>query len=108
MANTFKSNFINLGTTADTNLYTTPVGTTTLVKSLYASNVDGTNVAYINISVGATGATAAYIIKEGIVPTKSALQVITEPIVLEAEDRINVQASAVDDIDIVFSYMEIT
>ena len=108
MANTFKSNFLNLGTTADTNLYTTPTGTTTLVKSLYASNVDGSVNAYIDVSVGATGATAAYLIKTGLIPVKSALQVITEPIVLEAEDRINVQASAVDDIDIVFSYMEIT
>jgi len=107
MANTFKSEFSNLGTTADTNLYTTPVGTTTLVKSLYASNVDGADAAYISVSVGATGATAAYLIKNAIVPIQTSLQVITEPIVLEAEDRINVQASAANDIDIVFSYMEI-
>lgn len=108
MANTFKSNFVNLGSTADTNLYTTPTSTTTIVKSLYASNVDGVDTAYVSVSVGATGATAAYIIKSGIVPVKSALQCITEPIVLEAEDRINVQASAANDVDIVFSYMEIT
>jgi len=35
-------------------------------------------------------------------------QVITEPIVLQAEDRINAQTSTVDDVDIVISYMEIT
>lgn len=108
MANTFKSDFFNIGSTADTNLYLVPTGTTTIVKSLYASNVDGSNAAQVSVFVGATGATAAYLIKNAIVPIQSTLQVITEPVVLQADDRIGVQASAADDIDIVLSYMEIT
>ena len=108
MANTFKSQFTNLGTTADTNIYTTPVGVTTILKSIYASNADGSSSVNISISVGATGATAAYLIKDGIVPIQSTLQAITETLVLEAEDRINAQASSVNGIDIILSYMEIT
>ena len=108
MPNTFKSDFFNLGTTADTNLYTAPLSTTTLVKSVYISNVNGSSSANISITVGATGATAAHIIKGAIIPIQSTLQVITEPIVLEAEDRINAQATTADDIYIVISYMEIT
>ena len=92
MTNTFKSDFFNMGTTADTNLYTTPVSTTTLIKSVYIANTDATSAAYVSITVGATGATAAHIIKNAVVPIQSTLQVITEPIVLEAEDRINAQA----------------
>jgi hypothetical protein len=108
MANTFKSDFFNLGTTADTNLYIAPVGTTVLVKSLYAANVDGSSAVQVSISLGETGGTAAYLIKNAIVPIQSSLQAITEPIVLEENDYINAQASSVNGIDLVMSYMEIS
>ena len=42
------------------------------------------------------------------VPIQSTLHAITETLVLEAEDRINAQASSVNGIDIILSYMEIT
>ncbi len=108
MPNTFKSSFFNLGTTADTNLYNVSSGTTTIIKSLYVANIGGSTTGNINISVGATGATAAFIIKNGSVPYGTSLQVITEPIVLEANDRINAQASASNLLDITLSYLEIT
>lgn len=108
MPNTFKSSFFNLGTTADTNLYNVPTGTSTIIKSLYVANVGGATAASINISVGATGATAAFLIKNATVPFGTSFQVITEPIVLEANDRINAQASLSNFLDITLSYLEIT
>lgn len=108
MPNTFKSSFFNLGTTADTNLYNVPVGTSTILKSLYVANVGGSTTGTINVSVGATGATAAFIIRNGSVPYGTTLQVITEPIVLEANDRINAQASNANLLDLTLSYLEIT
>lgn len=108
MPNTFKSLFFNLGNTADTNLYNVPTGTSTIIKSLYIANVGGSTTATINISVGATGATAAFLIKNGAVPYGTSLQVVTEPVVLETNDRINAQASAANFLDITLSYLEIT
>lgn len=108
MANTFKSSFFNLGTTADTNLYNVPPATSTIVKSLYVANIGGSTTGTINVSVGATGATAAFIIKNGSIPYGTTLQVITEPIVLEANDRINAQASSSNLLDVTLSYLEIT
>jgi hypothetical protein len=108
MPNTFKSDFFNLGTTADTNLYIVPSGTTSIIKSVYAANVDGSSSVNFSLTVGATGATAAHLIKNAIVPIQSTLQAITEPVVLQSEDRINAQASAANGIDVVISYMEIT
>lgn len=108
MPNTFKSSFFTLGSTADTNLYNTPAATTTLVKSLYFSNTGLSGPVYVSVSVGATGATAAYVIRNTILPIQTALQPITEPIVLEANDRINVQSNTANTVDVVLSYLEIT
>jgi hypothetical protein len=108
MPNTFKSSFFNLGTTADTNLYNVPTGTTTLVKSLYFANTGTSGSVSVNLSVGATGATAAYVIRNAILPLQTALQPITEPIVLEANDRLNVQVNTSNVVDVVLSYLEIT
>lgn len=108
MPNTFKSLFFNLGNTADTNLYNVPTGTTTIIKSLYVANIGGSTTAQINISVGATGATGAFLIRNGAVPYGTTLQVITEPVVLEVNDRINAQASASNFLDVTLSYLEVT
>lgn len=108
MPNTFKSTFFNIGSTADTNLYTTPTGTTTLVKSLYAANTGTAASVSISISVGATGATAAYLIRNASIPIQTSFQPVTEPIVLQANDRINLQASAINTLDVVLSYLEVT
>ncbi len=108
MPNTFKSSFFNLGTTADTNLYNVPTSTSTIIKSLYVANIGGSTSGSINVSVGATGATAAFLIKNATIPYGTTLQVITEPVVLEANDRINAQASASNLLDITLSYLEIT
>lgn len=108
MPNIFKSLFFNIGSTADTNLYVVPSGTTTIIKSLYAANISGSTGGTISISVGATGATAAFLIRNGSIPITTTLQVITEPVVLEANDRINAQASGSNLLDVTLSFLEIT
>lgn len=108
MPNTFKSSFFNLGSTADTTLYTVGATMTTLVKSIYIANTGTAYAIDVSISVGSSGATAAYIIKNAIVPIKTSFQPITEPIVLEGNDRITAQTSALNTTDVVLSYLEIT
>lgn len=108
MPNTFKSSFFNLGSTADTTLYTAGATMTTLIKSIYIANTGTADAINVSVSVGSSGATAAYIIKNAIVPIKTSFQPITEPIVLEGNDRITTQTSALNTTDIVLSYLEIT
>jgi hypothetical protein len=108
MANTFKSTFQTLGTTGSTVLYTTPATTTTILKSLYVANVGGSTTGTINVTVGFSGSTTAHLIKNGSVPYATTLQVITEPVVMETTERISVQASAANLLDVTLSYLEIT
>jgi hypothetical protein len=108
MPNTFKSSIFNIGSTADTVLYTTPSGTTSLVKSLYAANTGTADAVSISVSVGISGSTAAYLIRNCAIPIQTSFQPITEPIVLEATERILLQASASNRLDVILSYLEIT
>jgi hypothetical protein len=108
MPNTFKSLFFNIGSTADTTLYTVPSATTSLVKSVYVANTGTADSVSVSISVGVTGATAAYLIRNCSIPIQTSFQPVTEPIVLEANDRINLQSSAVNTMDVILSYLEIT
>lgn len=108
MPNTFKSIFSTLGNTATTNLYSVPSSTTGIVKSLYAANTGTGDSVLVSVTVGATGSSSVHVIRNGIVPIQSTLQVVTEPIVLEANDRIEISASISNRIDVVLSYMEIT
>lgn len=106
MADAFYSDLFKLTTTSATTLYTTPSATTTLLKSVYAANIDASSTTvdlYITRS-----ATNYYLIKNGIIPTQTTLQIITEPIVLEASDVLVVQTSTANSVDVTVSYMERT
>jgi len=106
MADAFYSDLFKLTTTGATTLYTTPAATTTLIKSVYSANIDTVSVT-IDLYI-TRGATNYYIIKNGIIPPQTTLQIITEPIVLEASDVLVAQASTAFAIDITVSYMERT
>lgn len=108
MPNVFKSVFSkNVPPSTGVTLYTSPNGTTSVIKSLYTANTSA-STAGIDVFVGASGsATAFYIIKDAQVPTQSTLQAITEPIVLQQGDKIFVQPS-VSGVDAVLSFMEVS
>lgn len=108
MPNTFKSSIFNIGSTASTVLYTTPTGTTTLVKSLYAANTGTADSVSVSVSVGFSGGTGAFLIRNASIPIQTSFQPITEPIVLEVNERISFEATLSNRVDVVLSYLEIT
>lgn len=106
MANSFDRSLTNLTTTGNTTVYTVPSATTTIIKSVYCSNIttiDTTVDLYVN-----DGVSTVYVIKNGIVPDGTTLQIITEPIVMAAGDILVAKANDANTIDVVCSYMEIT
>ena len=107
MANTFKRSSVKLNSTTATNLYSVPVSTTSIVKSLYVSNIDAAASATIDVYVTHSSADY-YIIKGATVPVSTTLQVITESLVLQASDILKVKASAANRLDCYATYLEIT
>jgi hypothetical protein len=107
MANTFKSTPVKLTATTATTLYTVPSLTTSIVKSLYVSNIDATSPATIDVYF-TRSATDYYIIKGASVAVTTTLQVVTESLVLQASDVLKVKASVANRLDCTVSYLEIT
>ena len=98
----------------DTTL-TTPIvpnnnGSNKLLKlnSIIISNIDGTNAADVTISVH-NGTADFYLAKSVTVPVDSTLVVLGKdsPIYLEEGDKIQAQASAAGDLEIIISYEEL-
>ena len=113
MAETFKSHHLAV-TTSNQNVVpptgTVAASTQTIVLSIRATNVDGTNDATVDVQVVDTGGSpTAYIAKTITVPANSTLELAgTSKLVLETGDKIQALASAASDIEIFVSYLEIT
>ena len=108
MANTFKNQGAAL-TTSGAAVYTAPAATTSILHSVYISNIDGTNDATINLSISGSTYfdTRRYILKTVDVPADSTV-IIEKPINLGAGDKLETQASADGDIEAFASILEIT
>ena len=107
MANTFKNQGAAL-TTGGAAVYTAPAATTSILHSVYISNIDVTNAANVDIKARATsGDTYYYVGKALQVPAGSSL-VLDKPIDLEATGDVHMTASANSDLETVIGILEIT
>lgn len=110
---TGKAAFLALADTSSTALLTNAAssGKTLRLSSLMLSNVDGTNSvdASVDIYSAASGGTGYSLASTISVPADSTVVVIgrDNPIYLEEDRRIEVQASAGGDLEVVCSYEEI-
>lgn len=77
------------------------------VNALYVSNVDGTNLADINVDIFRSSV-AYHIARTISVPADATLDVISKPIYLEEGDSLRLTASAASDLEAVCSYEEIS
>jgi len=107
MANTFKNQGAAL-TTSGASVYTAPAATTSILHSVYVSNIDGTNAANVDIKARATSGDTYYYVAKGVqVPAGSAL-VLDKPIDLEATGDVHMTASVNSDLETVIGILEIT
>ena len=108
-----KAAFLALADTNSTTLLTNAVssGKALRVSSLMLCNVDGTNSvdASVDVYSAATGGTGYALASTISVPADSTVVVISRdnPVYLEEDRRIEVQASAGGDLEVVCSYEEV-
>jgi hypothetical protein len=108
MANTYKLNANELNASGSTTIYTAPLGTTTLVKSLYIANVSSSGVTIDVILSKSGSATNYYLISGATVPYQSSFQPISDTIVLQTGDSLKISTPFQSGSDTLLSYMEIT
>jgi len=106
MSTVYKSIATRVSTTSITTIYTAPVGRTTLVRSLYCSNITST-LCTIDIVLTKTGQSDLFLIKDADVPPKATFQPITEAIILEPGDILKTTTSSANVVDIILSCVEL-
>lgn len=108
MANTYKLTAVEINATGSTTLYTAPTLTTTLVKSLYISNITTSSIA-LDIVINKSGSAINYnLISSASIPTQTSFQPISDTLVLQTGDSIKISTTYISSSDTLLSYMEIT
>ena len=98
-------------TTSLADVYTCPSGKAAKVTHAQVANVDGTAAADVSVALYDSSATATYYYAKTIsVAADAGLKPLGDLVgaVLEAGDKIQGQASAADDLDIILSVVEYT
>jgi hypothetical protein len=108
MANNFKNSKVDLTTTDNTSLYTVPANSTSIVKSILVSNDDTGNNCNITVTLLNTGNTVFSLFKDKQIDAKTTTDLLTNPLVMNEDEELKVQAQNANDLHVICSYLEIT
>jgi len=108
MAHTYKNSKVDLTTTNDTVLYTVPAATTSIVKSILVSNDDASNACEITVTLLNTSNTVFSLYKQKDIAAKTTTELLTNPLIMNTDEELKVQAENADDLHVVCSYLEIS
>lgn len=108
MANTYKLTATEINVSGSTVLYTAPPSTTSLLKSLYISNISTGSIG-IDVVINKSGSAVDYVLILGTsVPTQTSFQPISDTLVLQTGDAIKINCNTISGSDSLLSYLEIT
>ena len=111
MANTFKNAEAILTTTSVTDLYQAPAaaGSVSIVLSVLIANRNGSTSANATlILTNSSNTILSYILFTVPVPGSTTLEAVSNKIILQAGEKLRVQASAANILDVTLSCLEIT
>mgnify|MGYP001382380926 FL=1 len=108
MAHTYKNSKVDLSSTNDTVLYTVPTATTSIVKSILVSNDDASNACEITVTLLNTSNTVFSLYKQKDIAAKTTTELLTNPLIMNTDEELKVQAENADDLHVVCSYLEIS
>lgn len=108
MPNTYKLTATEINAIGSVTLYTAPALTTTIVKSLYLTNVTTGSIS-LDVIINKSGsATNFWLIQSASIGTQTAFQPISDTLVLQTGDSLKIGNSQLSGSDALLSYMEIT
>ena len=108
MAHTYKNSKVDLSSTNDTVLYTVPAATTSIVKSILVSNDDASNACEITVTLLNTSNTVFSLYKQKDIAAKTTTELLTNPLIMNTDEELKVQAENANDLHVVCSYLEIS
>ena len=106
MANSFINKKADLTTTNLTTLYTVPAARTAVVKSLLVSNDSGSSC-NIDVTLVDASSNIFSLFKTKAVDTNTTIELLTQPLVVQENEILKVQASDANELHVIASVLEI-
>jgi len=107
MANIYRNAFFDLTGTNKTTVFTCPVGSTVLVKTIQITNISGGNVEVEGFIVDTSASSAEFEFVHDTIPTKTFKNLASGTIVLEESDILKLKAGSGNTLAGTIGYLEI-
>ena len=106
MSNSFVNAKVDLTSTDNTTLYTTPTANVSLVKSLLVSNDSGSSC-NLDVTLTDSSGNVFSLFKTKAVDTNTTVELLTQPLVVEESEVLKVQASDANELHVIASILQI-
>ena len=106
MANTFLNAKSDLTTTNLTTVYTVPSATTAIVKSILVSDDSGSGTT-IDVTLVDSSSAIFSLFKAKAVGANTTVELLTQPLILEENEALKVQAGDANELHVVASILEV-
>ena len=106
MANIYKNELVDLTTTDNTTIYTTPSDSRAIIKSILVSEDAGSGC---NITFTIVNAASAVfnLFKDKTISSKSTTELLTHPLILQENEVLKAQATDANELHVIASILEI-
>ena len=106
MANIYKNELVDLTTTDNTVIYTTPSDYRAIIKSLLVSEDAGSGC---DVTFTITNAASAVfsLFKDKTIASKTTTELLTHPLILEENEVLKAQATDANELHVIASILEI-
>ena len=106
MANIYNNAKVDLTTTGNTTIYTTPSGSRAIIKNILVSDDSGSGDS-ITMTVTDASSTVFSLFKSKAIAANNTTEMITQPIILLENEVLKAQAVTADRLHVVVSLLEI-
>ena len=106
MANIYKNELVDLTTTGNTTIYTTPSDSRAIIKSILVSEDAGSGCDVTFTIVNAASAVFS-LFKDKTIASKTTTELLTHPLILEENEVLKAQASDANELHVIVSILEI-
>ena len=106
MANIYKNAKVDLTTTDNTTIYTTPSNSRAIIKSILVSEDAGSGT---TVTLTITNAASAIfnLFKDKAIGSKATTELLTHPLILEENEVLKAQAADANELHVIASILEI-
>jgi len=106
VANIYKNELVDLTTTDNTTVYTTPSDSRAVIKSILVSEDAGSGTT-VTFTITNAAAAVFNLFKDKAIASKATTELLTHPLILQENEVLKAQAADANELHIIASILEI-